>query len=171
MLIYVGVILSTSTRSYLYFFLFFLNFMDINFSQEYSLGCACISIKRIHKKVSGRMSESGFFLSQSHRVLVGIRDFQAKSGESRRDRDGWIVLQHARCFTVWGHIMADVTSCENALCTQMPDDIAQHRYLIDIQRAGLVHTMMISHYILYIYHCMQCQQCQYSMTSQLKLLS
>ena len=65
---------------------------EYNFSQEYSLGCACISIKRIHKKVSGRMSESVFFLSQLDRILVGIRDFQAKSGESRRDRDGWIVL-------------------------------------------------------------------------------
>ena len=169
MLIYVGVISSTSTRSYLYFFLFFFNFLDINFSQEYSVGCACISIKRIHKKVSGRMSESGYFLSQLHRILVGIRKFQAKSGDSRRDRDGWIVLQHARCFTVLGHNMADVTSSENALCTQIPDDVTQQSYLIFIQR--LVYTMMISHYILYIYHCMQCQQRQYSMTSQLKLLS
>ena len=68
----------------------FLSFLDINFSQEYSVRCACISIKRIHNKVSGRMSESGFFLSQLHRIPVGIRDFQAKSGESRRDGDGWI---------------------------------------------------------------------------------
>ena len=80
-------------HSILFIFLpVFFNFLDINFSQEYSVGCACISIKRIHKKVSGRMSESGYFLSQLHRILVGIREFQAKSGESRRDRDGWIVL-------------------------------------------------------------------------------
>ena len=37
------------------------------------------------------MSKSGFFLSRSHIELVGIRDFQAKQGESRRDRDGWTV--------------------------------------------------------------------------------
>ena len=29
--------------------------------------------------------------SYPDRILVGIRDFQAKQGESRRDRDGWTV--------------------------------------------------------------------------------
>ena len=28
----------------------------------------------------------------SYRILVGIREFQAKRGDSRRDRDDWIVL-------------------------------------------------------------------------------
>ena len=63
--------------------------------------CACISIKRIHKKASGRMSESGFFLSQLHRILVGIREFQAKSGDSRRDSPVACRLFH-RCGTQYG---------------------------------------------------------------------
>ena len=98
--------------------------------------CACISIKRIHKKASGRMSESGFFLSQLHRILVGIREFQAKSGYSRRDSPLACPLFH--CFgTQYGG--RDVTWKR-----PMHLDTWWHHL------ATLLDLMMISHYILYI---------------------
>ena len=51
--------------------------------------CPCIIIIRIHSKKSKQMSKSGFFLPD--RMLVWIQDFQAKPGESRRNRHGWTV--------------------------------------------------------------------------------
>ena len=82
------------------------------------------------------MSESGFFLSQLHRILVGIREFQAKSGDSRRDSPLACPLFH--CFgTQYGG--RDVTWKR-----PMHLDTWWHHL------ATLLDLMMISHYILYI---------------------
>ena len=54
--------------------------------------CSWISIIRIHAKYQNRCQNWDF--SYSDRMLVEIRDFQAKTGKSRRHRDGWTV-----CFT------------------------------------------------------------------------
>ena len=89
MLIYVGVISSTSTRSYLYFFLFFFNFLDINFSQEYSVGCAWISIKRIHKKVLGRDVRIGIFPIPIASRTGRNSGFSSKIGRIPT-RSGWL---------------------------------------------------------------------------------
>ena len=58
---------------------------------QLSILCSCISIIRIHAKYQNRCQNWDF---SSDRILVGIRDFQAKTGKSRRHRDGWTV-----CFT------------------------------------------------------------------------
>ena len=57
-------------------------------SFSFSILCSFISTTRIHMKYQ-RCQNRDF--SYPDRILVGIRDFQAKQGESWRDRDGWTV--------------------------------------------------------------------------------
>jgi len=52
-----------------------------------SILCSCII--KIHAKCQNRCQNWDFFYSD--RILVRIRDFQAKTGKSRRHRDGWTV--------------------------------------------------------------------------------
>ena len=70
------------------------SFLDISFSEIYSVSSVTISIIRIHLKISEHyVKKSGFFLSWSQ-IGQGFRiSFEARSGESRRNRDGWTVGQ------------------------------------------------------------------------------
>ena len=74
--------------SCLFMFVFENNGAGYQFQLQYTL-----FLYKYHKNSYeiSEMSKSGFFLSRSHIELVGIRDFQAKQGESRRNRDGWTV--------------------------------------------------------------------------------
>lgn len=56
-----------------------LDFRVFWISVVYSVTCSCISVIRIHLKISEQMLKSDFFLSWSH-IFVRIWDFQAKSG-------------------------------------------------------------------------------------------
>ena len=56
-----------------------LDFRVFWMSVVYSVRCSCISVIRIHLKISEQMLKSDFFLSWSH-IFVRIWDFQAKSG-------------------------------------------------------------------------------------------
>ena len=86
MLIYVRVSSSTSAGSYVIFR------FSIYSQFQLSMLCSCISIIRIHAQYQNKCQNQDF--SYSDRILVGIRDFQAKTGKSRRHRDGLTV-----CFT------------------------------------------------------------------------
>ena len=69
--------------------------------------------------------------SYPDRVLVGTRDFQATSVESRRDRDGWItvwiVIQTSLSCTTWLNEAASVESyikhatSQRRSCNRRPD--------------------------------------------------
>ena len=85
MLIYVCGSSSTSAGSYV-IFRFSIFLVSVK-----SILCSCISIIRIHTKCQNRCQNWDF---SSDGILVGIRDFQAKTGKYRRHRDGWTV-----CFT------------------------------------------------------------------------
>ena len=67
----------------------FFNFLDINFSQEYSVRCACISIKRIHKKVSGRDVRIGIFPIPIASRTGRNSGFSSKIGRIPT-RSGWL---------------------------------------------------------------------------------
>ena len=72
--------------SCLFMFVFENNGAGYQFQLQYTL-----FFYKYHKNSYeiSEMSKSGF--SYPDQILVGIRDFQAKQGESRRDRDGWTV--------------------------------------------------------------------------------
>ena len=46
-----------------------------------------MSIIRIHVKISEQLSKSEILISYPERILIGIRDFRAKSEGPRRDQD------------------------------------------------------------------------------------
>ena len=78
-----------------------LSFLDTNFSQVHSVRCWCMSIIRIHLKNIRTNIKLG--ITHPHCILVGIQDFQAKSGESRQNRDSWTVwwlIPYPLCFTL-----------------------------------------------------------------------
>ena len=85
----------------IYILCVFLSFLDTNFSQVHSVRCWCMSIIRIHLKNIRTNIKIG--ITHPHCILVGIRDFQAKSGESRQNRDSWTVwwlIPYPLCFTL-----------------------------------------------------------------------
>ena len=67
----------------------FFHFLDINFSQEYSVGCACIIIKRIHKKVSRRDVRIGIFPIPIASRTGRNSGFSSKIGRIPT-RSGWL---------------------------------------------------------------------------------
>ena len=79
----------------IYILCVFLSFLDTNFSQVHSVRCSCMSIIRIHLKNIRTNIKIG--ITHSHCILVGIRDFQAKSGQL----DGLVTNSlPIRCFTL-----------------------------------------------------------------------
>ena len=53
--------------------------------------------------------------SYPDRILVGIRDFQTKSGESRRDRDGWTVCKQSWLINTVYHLLVKNNKGEGRL--------------------------------------------------------
>ena len=53
--------------------------------------------------------------SYPDRILVGIRDFQTKSGESRRDRDGWTVCKQSWLINTVYHLLVKNNKWEGRL--------------------------------------------------------
>ena len=76
--IFICVFSHASTRSCFIFQAVYLRFQGITWS----------ALFKVFLGIYQHRCENQDF-SYPDRILVGIRDFQAKSGESRRDRDGW----------------------------------------------------------------------------------
>ena len=63
--------------------------------------------------LSKQISKSWLFLF--HRILVGIRDFQTKSGKARRDRDGWTVCKQSWSINTVYHLLVKNNKGEGRL--------------------------------------------------------
>lgn len=64
-------------------------------------------------EISEQMWKSGFFLSG--RILVGTRHFQVKSGDSRRNLDGWTVCQRATVRTCLFFVLLSGITCKSSV--------------------------------------------------------
>ena len=86
MLIFIGVTSRRSSQFYFVQVVRFLKLLWISLSAKYtSVWCHCMSIIRIHLKISEQLSKSE--ISYPERILIGIRDFREKSEGPRRDQD------------------------------------------------------------------------------------
>ena len=101
MLIFIGVTSRRSSQFYFVQVVRFLKLLWISLSAKYtSVWCHCMSIIRIHLKISEQLSKSE--ISYPERILIGIRDFREKS-EGPRPRSGWLKSLH-RHTTFYGLI-------------------------------------------------------------------
>ena len=104
MLIFIGVTSHGSSQFYFIQVVRFLKLLWISLSAKYtSVWCHCMSIIRIHLKISEQLSKSEIFLSRTH-IDRDSGQFSSKIGRTRT-RPGWLKSLHRNTtFYIWPHL-------------------------------------------------------------------